>query len=488
MQRPSSATLNFILLPGLLLASSIQAVTLRESQLRDFIKDGVPAIDQLTLQTERAELDKNSYQDRFSTVLYSETISLETDDFRYSPQDQSQVFGYRKKHHLGISSYGALQLSKQKLPPYPTLQQPLAGERYFLPSLTVGVEVDLWRNLLGAFDEAEANQIRQKLTRSETQKKLETHSFFISLRSLYWRLAAQNRRIEIYRQLAATAKRGYEDIKARLRDNIADKGQVAKLSANLSSAEAQLKTATIQRTFLLRELRKLLPQLLHQQIDVAAGYTEIRKSVYSSVQCVNQLGRYKGIPYEYTEFDDLIRQIDEEFLATAKVIDYYDHSDVTLSARTTSFGFDKELAEAQSQVPAYENKDYEVKLSIQIPLGSLDQTEQQNLRIARREAQIHKTKIESDFKSIHDNLQRVINHLNQAVQLYHQSIGQLETSFANSKVKFKQGRIGVHEYLDDQNALLTAQLQVLTIEEQIVLETLGYFRFFNQAPCSFNRI
>jgi outer membrane protein TolC len=463
-------------------------ITLRETQLKSFLTTDMPKLSAIELQRQQAQWQRDRFDDQYASFIGATGRWSETDDPRVPSRTARQSLNYRRQIPKGLTLSGKLMVERQKLAPPPFTPPPFGGQNYYTPVLGFGVEIDLWRNLWGHLDEQQRNQLAARLRQSKIKAKLDRKNLHMTLRSLYWQLTAQKHRIAIYRQLVASAKRGYRNIQSQLRDNIADQGSAAKLSANLSSAQAQLKTALIRQNFLQKNVQTLIPNLQGRDIQVAGVYSSIRQAVARSVACTNKVGHYRGIPYEYTEYDDLIRSIHEALQAESHVIDAYDSADVKLQANVQSFGLDEELGEAQSQSLSFDKTGYEMLLTFQMPLGELDRTEKLQLAIANQKAKMEETELEAEIKATHENLTKVIDHLSAAVDLYHESIAQLEEAFRNARQKFQQGRISVHDYLADQNALLESQIQVLDIEEQIIMQTLDYFKVYNQAPCEFNRI
>lgn len=466
-----------------------QVIRIRESQLAAFINEAMPGFNAIRLQDQAAELEEFSHQDQYTTFFGSRSKFGETDDPRVPQQVQSQAFQIQQKTKAGIGLSGGILIERQKLAGEPFLPFPFANQRLYLPVLMAGIEVDLWKNFLGRFDRMQQQYLQAKASQTQMKSKLDRKSLHITLRSLFWRLASQNRRIELYRQLVQSAEKAYQDARARLRDHVADQGMVAKMSANLSAAQAQYQAASIQKHLLEKELKTLIPSFQGRELEIVAAYQNIRHAVKLSVNCAETVGKLRSIPFDHTDFDELIRLLQEALQHESRLIQNYDRADLKLTATAQSFGMDEDFTEAQKQSASFEKNAYEVLLSVDIPLGKqLSHSKQRRLELAERKTRLDQSQLEAQFKATHDGLTQVIQHLSQAVELFHRSIGQLESAFANAGTKFRQGRIAVHEYLADQNALLETQLQVLTIEERIILETLNYFRVFNSSPCEFNRI
>ncbi|MFW7380003.1 MAG: TolC family protein [Oligoflexus sp.] len=476
----------FLLFPSVLHAQKIQ---IRESQLASFLTDAMPGFSATKLQEEAAELESQSFQDQFTTIFGSKTSLGESDDPRQSSQIQRQTFQIQQKLNAGLGVFGGVHIERQKLSPEPFFPPPFANQRLYSPVLMMGIEIDLWKNFLGRFDQKQQVHLQRLVEKSKLKTNLDRKSLHITLRSLFWQLASQDRRIEIYRKLVQSAERGYRDAQARQRDHVADQGMVAKLSANLSSAQAQYQAASIQKHFLEKELKTLIPSLQGRDLDIIASYHSIRQTVSQSVKCAETVGRLRSIPFDHTEYDDMIRTIQEALELEQGLLDNYDRADVKLSYQAQSFGLDEDFSESQKQAASLDKTGYEIVLSIDVPLGrQLRQSKKQQLQLSERRARIDQSNLEAQFKATHESLTHVIKHLSYAVDLFHKSITQLETSFHNTGTKFRQGRISVHEYLSDQDMLLQTQLEVLNIEERIILETLNYFRVFNQSPCELNRI
>ncbi|SMF28782.1 TolC family protein [Pseudobacteriovorax antillogorgiicola] len=459
-------------------------IELSEEVLKSYLKDGVPQYDQVNLNHHKATTALSQFNDQYVLGIGAETTLSESDDPRESIWVKQQQIGVQQTLPYGVSGGLAYIYRYEKFSAFFGPEYGL--KKFYLPSLALTFEMDLWKNLLGSLDSTKVRHIKAMIDKSKLNKKLELKKLHNHMRALYWRLVAQDRRIQIFKNLVATARRGYRNMKRREADSIADDGAVAEMAANLSSAEANFRKSTIDRNFLERDLKVLVPTLQTYTIRVRDNYVGVRRAVAESVNCSRAIGRMTSIPYDYTEYDELIRAVDDELRLKSEELDSYDDPDVKLSFVGRGFGLDEEWSEAAGQPFALEKSAYEAVLSVSVPLG-LDDTEKQLVRNEKMNASILRVRLAAEFKASHSNLQKNFAPLAEAVDLYHKSIRDQEDAFKTTERKFRQGRISVFDYISSQNTLLNSKLQVLGLEERLILEMLTYYSIFNQAPCSFNR-
>ncbi len=465
---------------------AITQIRLADHNLKTYLTDQAPEMDRVELETKLVDENLRRFQDQYTTFLFSEAEFTESDDPTVSSWTKQGAIGFKKNFGYGIDGSLAYIFRREKLSPY--TPGGFGNMSVYTPLIHSEVSIDLWKNFLGSLEYSQAEYINQLVRQSEIKKRLDTKKFHMKLRIIYWHLAFQKRRVEIFGELVKTTRRAYQQMKARLRDNVADPGDVANMAANLSSAEADHRAAIIQRNFIERELKTAIPVLQKYDIAIAADYSTIRSRVLKCVTCAKKMGRMKNIPYEYTEYDELITALNESLSIKSKDLETYDDIDIKLQINGDFLGLDQKSGEAINQSLSAENSAYSALLSFTMPLGNMHKTKRLILNNEARSTRINTARISADFHAAHQNVQRNFGPLEQVVSLYHKSIREQTKAFDDTNKKLQQGRISVIDYITDQNSLLASKLQVLQIEEQIITEMLKYYITFNLVPCEFNRI
>lgn len=466
-------------------AMSMPQLFLKESHLKSYLVEGQREYDKLMLQPDQAMVAYRQDQDQYASAFFAQSALSETDNFLNPEWSKSLTVGMSKRLPYGMNGKLSYTYLYQRLGA--TLPQNYARQKVYVPTLSLSYEIDLWKNWMGSFDRSKKDYLSSVLSQSKIHAGLEKKALHNRMRGLYWNLVAQNVRIKIFRDMAAAARRSYESMQSRMRDNVADKGAVAEMSANLSSAEANYRHAKIQWNAIEKRIKSLIPSLQGRRITVDSSYSSVRKAVNQAVQCSNKMGRLSNVPYEYTQFDELVRAMQTALSYKVDSLDRYDSADLKLGLEAASFGFDTEAGEAVSQPFSAEKTEYTATLSLTVPMG-LTKTKRQQIANERRDFSIKKSEIDSRFKTSHANLKRTFGLLSEAVDLYHKSIREQEKAFKSTERKFRQGRASVFDYIAGQNTMLNTRLQVLGLEEQLIMEMLSYCSTFNLAPCTFNRI
>ena len=477
-----SLILSLLTNKGSLMAADI---VISDENLAGFLKSGNPNYDQIRLRTAQVFTSYLQNNDQFATGLNFATTVSESDNPLESPWAQQQTMAISKKMPWGLESSLAYVVRKEKFGS--TVPVPFANQAYYVPALALNIKMDLWKNLFGAYDDAKENYLKVLFSQSKINRKLETKQFYNSLRMVYWRLVVQKRRSKILKNFVASAKTALSNMKSRQRDSVADKGAVSEMAANLSSAEANYRRAQLSTNMLERELKNLAPVLLGKKITIKGAYPTIRQAVADSLECSKTLSSIEGIPYQYTDYDELVAQIKKGLYWKSQDIDKYSAADVSLNFGAQGLGVDQDFVEAATQPFGLEKSAYSATLEISIPLGSPRRTEKFLLANEREAASIQESQINAQFKSAHDNLKMNHQALSEAVRYYHKSIKDQAQVLHFTDQKFRQGRLSVFDYIGSQNVLLNTKLQVVGVEEQVILDMINYFSLFNQAPCKFNR-
>tara|TARA_B100001094_G_C18162511_1_gene790157 strand:+ start:372 stop:1889 length:1518 start_codon:yes stop_codon:yes gene_type:complete len=495
-----------IFLTGLVLSipSQLFAATIEvdENKLRSMTKKGSLHYDKIILSHSKAEAGIAQFNDQYAFGIKSETKYMESDEPRESPWIKTQSIGFGKKTAWGVEGSMAYVFRHEKLGNlFPALgEQNVAGKQVMFPFVLMRLKFDLWKNLLGSLDRSKEKNLQAMLSQSKINKSLKEKGYHIFVRTIYWRLVIHDERVRLHSQVVKLAKRTLKTMRARLRDNVADKSAVAGMTANLSQAEASLRTMKFQRNLIERQLKLYLPALLPYTIKVKDTYPGVVTAVKENIKCADMIGSKKSIPYSYTQYDDLMREIDNALYWKEKELDSYSEPTLSFSLTGRSFGFDKltedfivkdgEEPEIESLIEkSFNDKQKAINgvLTLSYPLGQLDKTEKKLISNAKIANNIKRSEITARFLSAHSNVQKSIPYLKEAISMSHQSIRDLKGAFKLTQRKLNQGRISVFDYTRSQRNLLNAQIQVLGLEEKLIMEMLEYFTVYDQAPCSFNR-
>ncbi|NRA69045.1 MAG: TolC family protein [Pseudobacteriovorax sp.] len=449
------------------------AERISDTTLKSYVTDKAPSIQSLSLGSSSIGTGLSQFENKFSSAVFAETHLSESDNPEESSWVKQQAIGWRKNFSFGLSSTVSYAYRYERLSDF--LPPGFAGQKVYVPTVGIGIGIDLWKNFLGRYDDYDREILKRELERSELFKRLESHRFHMNLRQLYWMMAVQKQRVSVFRELVANSRRAYEEMRARRRDNVADRGAVANMAANLATTEGNYHSAKIQANALEKEFKVLLPELRGKRIEITANYSQIKRAVNDSVSCAKSMGRLPNVPLDMTEFDDLAQKIEEAFAANRDKLSAYDRMDVNLSV------------EAASQPFAQEQTAYTALLSVNIPLGGLSRTESLLIRDARMKANIEQSNIYSQLSAVQQQISSNFQLLDTAVKSYRRGIAEQEKAFTSSQRKLRQGRISVLDYITQQTNVLSSRLNMLQIEEQILSGILGYFSVFNQSSCSFNR-
>lgn len=459
-------------------------VYLSEDILVTHLKLGVPQWDQAALGKLEALSGSRLFGDQFAGGLSLGSEFSESDDPRQSAKSEQYSLAYGQRLPLGMStSLGYIH----RLEKFGPLLPGYANQESYVPVLFFNLNIDLWKNIFGSLDRAQQNHLEAIVKQSEISKTLGQHKVYTILRTLYWRIVIQKRRIDIYQNLVKSAELSHKTIKARYKDKIADLVSVTEIAAHLAAAKANYRKAQIDHNRLEKDLKMMIPSLKDHVIKAKDGYQGVQKVVNQAIECSKTVANLESVPENHTQYDELMAAIDEALQWKLKETDNHASTDIKLKLESRSFGLDPDEATAKEQPFALEKTAYTASLSLTIPIGSPYQTERLLAHTERFKADIRKESIHGELEAIHSNIKYNFEPLSEAIKLYHQSLKDQDKAFKLTVRKFNQGRISVFDYLNSQTNLLTSRLQVTELEERMLVEMLGYFGTFNQSPCKFNR-
>src|SRR5690606_34914493 len=124
------------------------------------------------------------------------------------------------------------------------------------------------KNLLGRVSKARLESSQLDSKRAKIEKDIQTKTFLISLRRLYWSLVANKEALEITKALLKTAERQASETVERFKNAVAEADEVARYQAQVASRKGTVLYLEYQRENFLKQMRTLLPELTGAEVEL----------------------------------------------------------------------------------------------------------------------------------------------------------------------------------------------------------------------------
>jgi outer membrane protein TolC len=486
-------TLFIMALVGL---SSSWAVEINESYLKTMAEKGAPALDQIQAAFLGSSLKEGEVREKFAPEIFAGTSYAETNERPiitfipiFSPIKQAQV-GIRQNLKSGLSAeLQATTDQRSAVSPGGTYTNVTTT------SVSFTVQMDLWKDLLGRLSKLRLSSAQLETKKAQLENMVQTRSFHLSLRRVYWSLVANQESMKISQQLLKTAERQLKETQDRFKNAVAESDEVARYAAQLSSRQGTLTYLQYQRETLIKQLKNLLPELMQE--NLVLGNYDLTRTFDQVLACTAQIASYKKVPYEYTHYDEisgLLRQLRSSAL---ELNARSNNPDLKFFGRVRSTGIGSDVTEngfrgsygaSVDDMTGHNRAGYEVGVNLTLPLGDVRE-ENKNTRDLLEQKRLSAVIDNNDAQVIntHQQLVRSIALLNEVIKSQRMTTQQLEKRLGFVKRKYQQARASVNDLIQDQDALLNSELMTIDTQLQILNVLFDYLAIYTETPCEFNR-
>jgi outer membrane protein TolC len=478
-------------------AFSQSKVEINELYLAQLAQKGSPQLDQIQAAFLNVDLRKGEIDTQFAPELYGQAAYAETNERPiitfipiWSPTKQA-YFGVRQNLQSGFSVQ-AQATTDQRSAISP-------GGKYrdvSTTTLSFTMQMDLWKDLLGRLSKAQLESVLLDSKRAELEKDIQTKSFHISLRRVYWSLVANQESLKIAEELLKTAQRQSNETQQRFKNAVAESDEVARYAAQVASRQGTLTYLQYQRETLLKQLKNLLPELMASEVTL--GSYDLSKTFDRVMACTATIASESKVPYHFTHYDEATDMIRKVRAHAATINSRYADPDVKLygtvrstgvGSNETSNGYRGSYGAAIDDMSENNRAGYEVGLKFSLPLGDTRKINQRTKELydeKRLNAAINST--DAQVINTHQQLVRSISLLNDVIKSQKVTSAQLEKRLTFMRRKYEQARASVNDLIQDQDALLNSELMTIDTQLQILNVLFDYLAIYTETPCEFNRI
>jgi outer membrane protein TolC len=347
----------------------------------------------------------------------------------------------------------------------------------------VGFSIDLWKNLLGRIDSAELKDSEFLKKKSVIEADISKKVVIVELKKLYWSIIANDRKLQISNQLLLTSQKQLKDAQKRGSQYIADKAEIARYRAQVSSRRSSIKSLEYQRDLLIQNLKMALPNIANLNIQLAP--IDLNKSYAKVYQCAERIGRIPEVPWASTQIDDMVELVEKSYRQKKLMTSRYSDLDVKLSSQIQSSGVDKGYENSFDDFSNNSQFGYQVGVSITMPLGSTaDKSKASKESADFNRFLSEKSRLLGQVQAKHYQITKMVKLLEEAVKSIRNNSNNLAISIKSSRNKLRQARISINDLLSEQDAFFNSKLSEIDTILQVIHTLLDYHQTFTEDKCN----
>jgi outer membrane protein TolC len=467
----------------LLITLPLQALMVSETALLKEAINNSPRLDQIESAHLQAKAKEAQIKDQFNTNLKGKALYSKTNEKQFSPF--APVTSPIKAYEVGLERN---IIHGMNLGVSATNQQ--ISNNFFQNGTTATVgaslSLDLYKNFLGRASKSQlgsaSESVYQTLKEAEVQKK----TFLNGLRKIYWALVANEEALKVTRKLLITSKRQVKEAKRRLKNKIADRGEVARYHSQVASRQANIISLEFRKSQLIQNIKELIPQWAMEKIELVGYNTE--ETIAEVLSCSALISQSSEAPLKYTYLDEIVESLKKQEELDYRYNSLHSKADLKLLSEFKYVGKDFDHGDSYSDLTQNGKPSYSVGIQFTIPLGGKKKVTQEILqKIVRKTYRARQNQGVGKLKAYHSQVIRSIQLLQEVVRNQQENTRYLEQSLKISEKKYRQARLTVQQLVQEQDAYLQSNLDEIQTKLSVIHTLLDYLSVYTETPCSLNK-
>ena len=462
-------------------------IKIDENNLKSLIEEDNPTIESINSLIQQNVLNEKTFNRDYDFTVSGSAKYLKSSDnwskydFTGTNNETSFGVGLEKKSVYGMS--GSLSLNDSD-GSYFYLNQP----NYDLnrSGLSVNYSIDLWKNFLGY--QTLTNKLNLELNTKQSKVKgyIEKNNFYYSLRRLYWQLVIKNKELKFYEDMIKQAEKNLKAVQKRYKNYVADAGDLAKAKANLDLRKVTYDNAKVEIENYLKQFKYYLPNLGNKNITVESF--DLTNTFNDIMSCNKNIYKNSSNFYawkELTTYNEYISLMDNIIENELKMASREDDVDITLDIGANFRGLENKFNDSIDDLSNLNRNDYSVSLNVNKTIGK-NNIEEDKMKLLKMNYNVNKNNTIANITSIYSTYENIMKNMFNNLNNLHKYRINMEKTVKNSEYKYNQGRISLTDLINDQDSLIDANIQLITMEGVIIDTILQYLSIFDKTQCNFN--
>lgn len=350
---------------------------------------------------------------------------------------------------------------------------------YFDDVMNFGLvaSLDLRKNFLGYTKVAQRLSLKLDAEQNIIKTQIEKRNFLLNLKKVYWSVIFKQKEISITEILIKQAEKNLENTIKKEKSYIADKGDVARMKADLFSRKSNLDQLNNDREILIQNLITLIPNLVH--FDLIFETIDSDK-ILSKIKNCNTFIFNNNKKYENTYYAEYIDLFDQKLQQDVKALERYSDFDVKLSV-----GGDIRDKETMYQGANFAKNNYFAGINVSIPLGKeTKNSELAQTKLLRMNFNSYKRDMLANIDATFTKYPLITEYLFKNLVNREEFRKNMEIRVDTMRKKYNQGRISLNDLILDEDALVQAYIVLIQLQNTIINNTLDYLTIFNKQECN----
>jgi outer membrane protein TolC len=464
--------------------AAVEKIFIDEAFLRKSLEQNPPSLDQIDAALLGARIQESSIDDRFNTELTASANRIITKEkqFQQFIPVTSPLTNYEVKVSRSFSSgvsVGIRGFSEQFSNNF--IQDATTT------GLTVMLGVDLWKDLFGKKTASQLLQAKSGTKQAQWQRDIAEKSFLNELRKVYWTLVANEEATKLTQELLKSSEKQVSQAKKRLRNNIADAGEVARYQSQVSSRKASITSLQYEKESYIQSLKELLPHIAQEEI--ALKPYNIDSTVQNVLACTARIASEGQAPMKFTHYDEIVELLKDQERLEQKINNSYDSIDVKLQTEFGYKGRENSYSDSYSDLSDNGRQNYAVGLTLNVPLEKKKTTTREILeKASKKKFRAQRKREMGKIYAYHSQTVRQISLLQEIIRNQNANTGFLKKSLQSSRKKYNQARLDVQQLVSEQDAFLQSNLDEIRTKLTIINTILDYLSVYTETPCPLNKI
>lgn len=455
-----------------------------EAFLKKELNKNSPTVQNIEANFLSLKLQESSVQDKFSYQVAGEANYLKTSERPFSTS--SPVTSPLKSASIGIvrptaygMNFGVKGYSEQFSNNF--------VQNGTTTGLAVQFQMDLFKDFLGGLTKNQIEALEYGSKTGEVEKDIQTKAFYQELRKLYWKLVANSESLKLSVKLLESSNQQAEESRKRLKNNIADSGEVARYESQVAARKANIIALKFEKESLVQSLKQLLPDLANDNIELSPYNLDM--TVLTVLACTSKIESYGTTPLENTRYDEVLSNLKLQYESQQRATERYSDIDVKLNSEFKKIGKQFNFSDSVDDLKEDGGSSVALGLTINIPIdGKKSTTEEVQRLVEKKRFMAKQEEINAKLTAYHTQVVKNIAFLQEIVREQQINSSKLEHSLSVTKKKFNQARISVRELINDQDAYLQSNLSEIQTKYNVIATLLDYLAVYTETPCALNNL
>ena len=305
------------------------------------------------------------------------------------------------------------------------------------------------------------------------------------MRGIYWKMILKTKELDFYKIMIEQSKKNLNNIQKRYKNHIADAGDLARAKANVKLRKTQYKNIEIELENLKKSLKYYIPELMDKNIIINNfDLTEIFASIMlCNTKIYNNTDKYINL----TSYNKYIKLMDKIIDGELKILSRENDFDVKLDLSANFRGIDENLSDSYNDFTNLERNEYSIGLKINKNIGNNgDDLKLEKIKLAKMNYNYNKQNTLANIDSFYGSYENIMKNMFASLNNLHLYKENMETRLNSSKTKYNQGRLSLNDLIQDEDNLISANIQLIEMESVIIDTILQYLSVFDKTSCDFN--